>query len=436
MRSKEPYRRFARQTMVDMHAVDLGLYALDLCNRMNGWRDRCKNLSGSYRGKFKRTTHDMEETVRAFMEKVQTVGDVAHLKQTVFELTEELKESRRETAMARKEAQDARIMVRELRKEVEGLKARGGIDRGRVNAVPHTEENTRKSARRSSSSTEGWRTVTGRTARRKSDRTSDGGAGWTSRDDVASQSGVGEYGRGPIGAPGAGTRGRVSGPPRRGGAVRVVENVQIVPPRDRQMRAPRDRPLVDSRVFFPSPRQQPRWRDTGTAVAPMDPPPDRGSDVRAARPARGREFAGGNRGGVRARRRPAVVTITAGEGGSYAEVLRRAREKVSLQELGIHNTKIRRAFNGELIIEIPEENGADLASVLRDKLAGTLGSDVRVDRPVAKGEVKISGIDPSTSLEEISKELTKVSGCPSADINVSYSSIEGRYGYSLGHLPP
>lgn len=167
----------------------------------------------------------------------------------------------------------------------------------------------------------------------------------------------------------------------------------------------------------------------------MNTTPDRRMDERVVQPARAREFAGGGRGSVRMRRRPAVVTITASEGGSYAEVLRRAREKVSLQELGIRNTKIRRAFNGGLIIEILGENGTDLASVLRDKLAGTLESDVKVDRPVAKGEIKITGIDPSTSVEEILAELTSVSGCPSADINISDRPLRDGMGIAWATCP-
>lgn len=158
------------------------------------------------------------------MEKMQTVGDVAHMKQTIYELTEELKVSKRDAAIARQETLDTRVMVRELRKEIEGLKERGGIDRDRVRAGHRTGKSTQESAQRSSSNTEGWRTVTRKTARSRSDRTSDGGANWTSRDDLASQSGVEEYGRGSAGAPGAETRGPGSGPPRRGGngSVRIT----------------------------------------------------------------------------------------------------------------------------------------------------------------------------------------------------------------------
>lgn len=52
--------------------------------------------------------------------------------------------------------------------------------------------------------------------------------------------------------------------------------------------------------------------------------------------------------------KPAVVTITNKPGGaSYAKILAKAREKVSLQDLEIKETVIRRAINGAIIIEVP-----------------------------------------------------------------------------------
>lgn len=118
------------------------------------------------------------------------------------------------------------------------------------------------------------------------------------------------------------------------------------------------------------------------------------------------------------RRKTAVVTITTKEGDSYAEVFSKVRKNVSLQELGIQNTKIRKAFNDGIIIEVPGKDGAELASTLRDRLTEVLGAEVRVDRPVAKGKLRITGIDPSTTHDEIFMELMNVSG-PPADLKVS-----------------
>lgn len=92
---------------------------------------------------------------------------------------------------------------------------------------------------------------------------------------------------------------------------------------------------------------------------------------------------------------------------------------MSLKNLGIQNTKIRRAFNGGIIIEIPSKDGAKLASTLKNKLTEVLGADARVDRLVAKGEIRITGIDPSTTLDEVFLELTNISGCSLCDLKIS-----------------
>lgn len=62
-----------------------------------------------------------------------------------------------------------------------------------------------------------------------------------------------------------------------------------------------------------------------------------------------------------------AVAIKGEEGFSYADALKKARTEISLKEIGINTTKIRRATNGGIIIEIP---GADKekANVLVQKL--------------------------------------------------------------------
>jgi len=112
--------------------------------------------------------------------------------------------------------------------------------------------------------------------------------------------------------------------------------------------------------------------------------------------------------------KPAVVTITSKQGGAtYAEILRSAREKVSLRDLGIENTVIRRAMNGAIIIKVPEPQGRQLASSLSANLAEALGESAKVSNPVAVGELRVRGIDPSVTTEEIHAELAALSGSPS-----------------------
>ncbi|EFN68990.1 hypothetical protein EAG_02451, partial [Camponotus floridanus] len=118
--------------------------------------------------------------------------------------------------------------------------------------------------------------------------------------------------------------------------------------------------------------------------------------------------------------KPAVVTITSKPDGiSYADILARAREKVSLQEIGIQETVIRRAPNGAIVIEVSGPQSKQLASVLGSRLSEALGKEARVKNPVAMGELRIRGIDPSTTTEEIKGELEILGGCTRSDFKVS-----------------
>lgn len=84
--------------------------------------------------------------------------------------------------------------------------------------------------------------------------------------------------------------------------------------------------------------------------------------------------------------KPAVVTITSRPGGAtYAQILAKARERVSLKDLGIQTTVIRRALNGAIIIEVPGPQGKQLAGSLKTCLAEALGEEAKVYNPVAKG---------------------------------------------------
>lgn len=121
------------------------------------------------------------------------------------------------------------------------------------------------------------------------------------------------------------------------------------------------------------------------------------------------------------RRKVAVVTINAKKDCnlSYADMLRIAREKISLGDLGIDNTKIKSTFNGGYKIEVPGANGVELAGRLKNRLEIVLKDVARVGNPVARGELRIIGIAPSTSREEIIGEVASLSGFPPDVFKVS-----------------
>lgn len=76
---------------------------------------------------------------------------------------------------------------------------------------------------------------------------------------------------------------------------------------------------------------------------------------------------------------------------SYAEILGKAKEKVSLGSLGINNVRMRRAMNGALVIEIPGPDGKTLAGALRENLEEALRDEAVVNNFVPMGEIRLRG---------------------------------------------
>lgn len=114
-----------------------------------------------------------------------------------------------------------------------------------------------------------------------------------------------------------------------------------------------------------------------------------------------------------------VVAITGrNEDFSYAETLKNAREKISLIELGIDHSHIRKAANGGVLIEIPGNDSAAKADLLANKL-NNLGMDANIARPMAKGEIKLYNMDGSISAQEVCFMLADIGECPENLIKVS-----------------
>lgn len=99
---------------------------------------------------------------------------------------------------------------------------------------------------------------------------------------------------------------------------------------------------------------------------------------------------------------------------SYADVIRKARESISLKDLGIEEPKLRKARGGALIIELPGEEAHSQADLLAHKLAGVLAGSAVISRPNIKGELRIIGIEDSVTTEDLKTRLAVLtSGCPS-----------------------
>ncbi|XP_020298086.1 uncharacterized protein LOC109862442 [Pseudomyrmex gracilis] len=63
---------------------------------------------------------------------------------------------------------------------------------------------------------------------------------------------------------------------------------------------------------------------------------------------------------------------------SYAEVMKKARREVNLEQLDLWDTRIQKDVSGGLLIQIPGNRGKEKARQLQDKLQKVLGQDARV----------------------------------------------------------
>lgn len=119
------------------------------------------------------------------------------------------------------------------------------------------------------------------------------------------------------------------------------------------------------------------------------------------------------------RRRPpraaAILVKGKEEGFSYRDALLKARETIPIQNL---DTRVRRAANGGLLIEVLGENGAESVDKLASEIGALFGDAADVRRPIKRAEMRLRGLDDSVSREEIALVLAQYGRCAEGDIHV------------------
>nr|XP_012217375.1 PREDICTED: uncharacterized protein LOC105669163 [Linepithema humile] len=104
-------------------------------------------------------------------------------------------------------------------------------------------------------------------------------------------------------------------------------------------------------------------------------------------------------------------------GDKYTETLQKAKAAINLKELGIENTKVKPAFTGAIIIQIPGEQANDKADTLANKLREVFeGEEVKIGRPMQKIDLRISDPEDATMPEEVVQIIAKKGGCHVDDI--------------------
>lgn len=117
--------------------------------------------------------------------------------------------------------------------------------------------------------------------------------------------------------------------------------------------------------------------------------------------------------------RTSVVSLKRNvDGPSYADILRKAREHIQLDGLGIERTKIRWAANGAALIEIFGDGNAGKADTLAERLRDVLKGEALVYRPTVKGELRIWGLDDSVSPDEVTCVVADTGSCLPSEVRV------------------
>lgn len=112
-----------------------------------------------------------------------------------------------------------------------------------------------------------------------------------------------------------------------------------------------------------------------------------------------------------------VAIRTRNDNISYAEILKKARQEISLGEIGIKVTRIRRGINGNIMIEISGQESSEKANTLAIKLKEKLGEEeIVISRPVAMAEIRITGLDVSVIKEEVIDTIMEQGDCLEKEI--------------------
>ena len=132
----------------------------------------------------------------------------------------------------------------------------------------------------------------------------------------------------------------------------------------------------------------------------------------------------------------AAVLIRCDEGGpSYAEVIGEARSSVSLEELGITDTRVRRAQTGGLLVEIPGEDAGSKADTLVSRLDSLFKNrtGIKVIRPIRRLEFRLLDLDESVTIREIAEAVAARRNVQPSDVRVG-PLRPGRGGLNTGWI--
>lgn len=132
---------------------------------------------------------------------------------------------------------------------------------------------------------------------------------------------------------------------------------------------------------------------------------------------------GQDRKEIRKGREPATAAIIVDcAPGRGEEILREARRKIHLQDLGINDVmRCSKAITGATVFEIEGDERKQKAAKLEKKLRETFigREEIKIYVPTKMAEIKIVGLEESTTKSKIVEAIIGLSGCSFTEIKVN-----------------
>ncbi|KAJ0169178.1 hypothetical protein K1T71_014904 [Dendrolimus kikuchii] len=125
------------------------------------------------------------------------------------------------------------------------------------------------------------------------------------------------------------------------------------------------------------------------------------------------------------------------KGTSYADLMQKAKANIKLGDLGIPGVKLKTARTGARMLLLPGKDSGEKADALAARLKEVLPQDeVKVSRPERCFNVRISGLDDCTTVEEVVAAVARVTEVAAGRINSSaVRPGPDRFGYVILACP-
>ncbi|XP_039315378.1 uncharacterized protein LOC120359958 [Solenopsis invicta] len=117
----------------------------------------------------------------------------------------------------------------------------------------------------------------------------------------------------------------------------------------------------------------------------------------------------------------AAIVLTAVDGAkiSVADALAKVRNQIDLRSMGITSLRPRRALTGAIMYEVPGEQSQEGAERLESRLREILNpEEVKVSRPIKTAELRLSGLDDLTDVQDVAEAMARVGGCAALEVQV------------------